>query len=296
MIPCLVVQTFCFVSYLQGIYTGCLTQKDASLLIYCFNLLLVFFVGCSVFCYQKLLRFLEVVPELEGGRLFENNSLALTYYLGLGFGLLSVFVYVTNFMQRKRLYLILGMSLLLVAFTLSCLNQTNVRNAKAVKSVTVQNCKHLLSRSPKEWLGNHHCPKYLEKTITEGQTTRRFYDMSSCPPENVTYVWEDDVASKQPLNQKSCLNLSCCSVLADSYQIWFLRFSFFVFLLIESTLLLVFLAFQMSQKLKLTDFRQFFESPDVLFFVLLALSLLGAYFYGFHQSATRPLGNFYQPE
>jgi hypothetical protein len=120
--------------------------------------------------------------------------------------------------------------------------------------------------------------------------------MSSCSPENVTYVWEEDIGQKQPLNKKSCLNQSCCDVLGDTYQIWFLRFTFFIFLLVELSIFIVFLVFQMSQKLKLTDFRSFYETPDIFFAILLGLSVLGCYYYSFGQAATSSVGNFYQPE
>lgn len=240
--------------------------------------------------FALLVLMLYVVRQCVGnlsvpraGLHFSQQGLLVMQYLAyFALFLVSVILFL-NLRNSKLAYLFLGSITLILLVILQGINYQVVQAAKSYRQGLIDNCSSgPLQSCPQGRLLDFACAKYLTKEISG----KSIYDISSCAPEQLAYVWEIDEGQPVKQNKDACLNMGCCAVMADLYSQWYFRLNYLIFALVCAGIALAVNCFLQNSKI---NHNQVPPTGFVCMQLFLLLVVLAGMAYGVYFTSTLPL-------
>ena len=180
----------------------------------------------------------------------ENSKIAQFLSLSL-YGILSFFIiivmlgsiviYVINYKRSRSGYLMCGALLIILTVIIIGLGGSIYRESLVIHNAFRDDCKIYLSDLQYDDISAYGCiPKYSEYGI----------EYMNCTDADQVLVWEDVINGEENVfkNSIGCLNMNCCNVVGDIYELNLLKLESFNIAFLTMTFLSISACFFLTNK------------------------------------------------
>jgi len=164
----------------------------------------------------------------------------LAFFVALSI-LAIIALYYFNYHRERSEYLTLGTLLVIVLLVLLGIGGTIYRESLTIHDAFTQDCKVYLSDLSYDDISDYGCtPKYLEYGS----------EYLNCSDAEQVLVWESEIdgAKNSMKNSVGCLNMNCCNIIGDIYEINLLKLESCNILLICAIFLSISSSFFLTNK------------------------------------------------
>lgn len=216
----------------------CGSPNTIRIVLYMAGLLQIVF-GFVVLNYVKLI--FQYEQDLKISRFIDFSLFVVLAVMAIITIFATVSLYYINYHRDRSEYLMLGTLLLVVLLVLLGVGGAIYRESLAIRGALDTDCKTYLADISYDDVSTYGCsPKYTE------------YDEQyvNCTDSEQTLVWESEIGGLTNTKKHSigCLNMNCCHIVGDIYELNLLKLESFNIILICCIFLSVSSSFFLTNK------------------------------------------------
>ena len=235
---CSAVNAIVLIYMIYATFVCCGSPNTVRILLYESGILQIFF-GFMVLNYIKLVLFYDVNSKISS--FLDLNLFAILALMIILMIILTIVVYIINYKRARSGYLMVGASLIIMLAIMIAIGGSIYRESLSIHNAFGNDCQTYLSILSADDIDDYGCsPKYVEY----GK------EYLNCSDNDQVLVWEEKINGFSNIYQNSigCLNMNCCNIIGDVYEINLLRMESYNIVLVSMMFLSIAACFFLTNK------------------------------------------------